>query len=184
MVSDLEPAVIQHQLPFRWKNGNDKNAAVDTLQTFLSSRFRQPEETEQANLLTALTVLPVNDVRSKNISRPLPGLDGVQLDGVVYQSGLSVPAGTVLEYKLTDNFASLRGIAGIDDRLRPQGNVRLILQADNVLLCDWALRGYEPTKQIRFDLPKDTKTLRITVQDISGIANPFAVSIGNLKLIK
>jgi hypothetical protein len=59
-----------------------------------------------------------------------------------------------------------------------------MMQANDVLLCDWILRGYEPAKQIRFELPEETKILRITVQDISGIANPFAAGIGNLKLVK
>ena len=183
-VSDLEPMSVQHQFPFNWKTGGENSTFINLQRTFFDSRFRQPDETEQANVLAALTVLPVNDARLKNISNPLPGLEGVQLDGTVYQNGLSIPTGTVLEYKITENFASLRGSAGIDDRLRPQGNVRFVVQANETLLCDWIIKGYEPAKQIRFDLPQGTKTLRISVQDISGIANPFAVGVGNLKLVK
>ena len=48
---------------------------------------------------------------------------------------------TEISYLLPESFARFTCLAGIDDRVRPSGNVRLVISADERVLYDGILTG-------------------------------------------
>jgi hypothetical protein len=137
---------------------------------------------------TQLPVLPSqprNDSRQNKIPDfPIPGLDGFVLDGKFYEHGLAVPAKTVLEYPLTDSFTTFHALVGIDDRLRPNGGVRLRIQAERQLLGEWVFYGNEPAKTLKLTLPPETKMLKLEIDFTEGITTPAILTFAEPKLIK
>ncbi len=115
---------------------------------------------------------------------PVPGLAGVKLDGTVYDTGMLLPAGMVLEYALTEPFATLQGTVGIDDRLRPNGAARLVIDGDARRLGEVFLRGDEPAQRLEIPLSGDVRALRLAVEFESGISMPGVIALGEMKLLR
>ncbi|MDR2755941.1 MAG: NPCBM/NEW2 domain-containing protein [Planctomycetaceae bacterium] len=125
-----------------------------------------------------------NSRQNKIPDNPIPGFDDFVLEGNVYEHGLAVPAKTVLKYSLTDSFTMFHVVAGIDDRLRPNGGVRLRIQAEQQLLGDWVFYGDEPAKPLKLTLPPNTKTLKFEIDFIKGITVPAILTLAEPKLLK
>jgi hypothetical protein len=82
------------------------------------------------------------------------------LDGVQYTHGLALHTRTEMTYRLTEPFERFQALAGIDDRLRPGGNVALTLLGDDRVLYDATIAGTHPAQPIDVDL-KGVRTLTI-----------------------
>lgn len=82
------------------------------------------------------------------------GLDcgPMELDGKTYTKGLALHSRTELVYRLPDKFRRLRATVGIDDRVRPRGNARLVISGDDRVLLETTLTGTEPPKPVDLDL--------------------------------
>lgn len=82
------------------------------------------------------------------------GLDStpLELDGKTYTKGLALHSRTELVYRLPGKFHWFRALAGIDDGVRPRGNVRLVVRGDARILLDISLSGTEAAKPIDLDL--------------------------------
>jgi hypothetical protein len=179
-LTDLKPVLIEQSLFF------DHEVPVQTDALTMFRTFRANKIIPKAaNTEKILPPQPRSDSRQNNIpDHPIPGLEGFVLEGVSYEHGLTVPAKTVLEYVLPESFTAFQTVAGIDDRLRPNGGVRLRIQADQQQIGDWLLRGDEPAKPLKINLPSGTKTLKFEVDFAEGLTVPAALTLGEPKLIK
>lgn len=91
----------------------------------------------------------------------------LRLGGKSYSKGLSVPSRTELVYRLPDGkFTRFHAIAGIDDRVRPLGNVRLAIFGDDRMLFEAEISGTGEPLAVEADL-KGVKRLKILV-DFAG----------------
>lgn len=86
----------------------------------------------------------------------------LELAGKVYAKGLAVHSRTELVYRLGEPFARLAAVAGIDDRVRPRGHVRLIIRGDEKVLFDALISGTDPPRALDLDL-RGVKRLSILV---------------------
>jgi hypothetical protein len=87
-------------------------------------------------------------------------LGPLELGGKSYTKGLALRSRTRLVYRLPDKFGRLKAMAGIDDRVRPRGNARLVIQGDDRVLLETTLTGTEPPKPLDLDL---TGVRRLTI---------------------
>jgi hypothetical protein len=90
----------------------------------------------------------------------------LQLDRKTYEKGLALYGGTELVYRLPGDFSALKAVAGIDDAVRPEGNVRLQIYGDDRSLLDVTITGHDKPLPIDVDL-RGVKRLRIVV-DFNG----------------
>jgi hypothetical protein len=74
------------------------------------------------------------------------------LEGKSYPKGLAIHSRTRLVYRLPGPFGRFRATAGIDDRVRPNGNVRLVVLGDDRMLLETTLAGSGPPEAIDLDL--------------------------------
>jgi hypothetical protein len=76
----------------------------------------------------------------------------LQLAGTEYSKGLAIRSRTEMTYRLPGSFSRFKAIAGIDDSVRPHGNVRLAIRGDNNVLLDTSIAGTDEPKTIDLDL--------------------------------
>ncbi len=76
----------------------------------------------------------------------------LQLAGTEYGKGLAIRSRTEMVYRLPGPFTRLKAVAGIDDSVRPQGNVRLVIRGDNNVLLEVPIAGTDAIKPIDLDL--------------------------------
>ncbi len=76
----------------------------------------------------------------------------LQLDGKTYHKGLALHSRTTIVYRLPDRFGHLLAVAGIDDRVRPRGNVRLVIRGDDGVLFETTIDGTQPPQSLEVDL--------------------------------
>lgn len=86
----------------------------------------------------------------------------LQLDKKKYNKGLALHSRTEVVYRLPDRFRRFKALAGIDDAVRPQGNVRLVISGDDRVLLETSVVGTDPAKPIDLDL-SGVRRLRILV---------------------
>jgi hypothetical protein len=76
----------------------------------------------------------------------------LQLAGTEYGKGLAIRSRTEVVYRLPGSFTRFKAVAGIDDSVRPQGNVHLVIRGDNNVLLDLPIAGTDAPKPIDLDL--------------------------------
>jgi len=74
------------------------------------------------------------------------------LGAVQYAKGLAIHSRTEIVYRLPGRFSRLQAVAGIDDSVRPHGNVRLVISGDDKQLLESTLTGTDPPRPIDLDL--------------------------------
>jgi len=84
----------------------------------------------------------------------------LRLDGRSYTKGLSLHSRSEVEYVLPGPFGSFEATVGIDDAVRPRGDVRLVLTGDGRELFSASIKGTEPARAIRVDV---TGVRRLTI---------------------
>ena len=57
------------------------------------------------------------------------------MGGKEYRKGLAVHGRTEMTYRLPDRFRRFQAVVGIDDRVRPQGSMRLVVRGDRRACC-------------------------------------------------
>ncbi len=85
----------------------------------------------------------------------------MRLDGVQYERGIALHSRTVAVYRLSGPYRRFQAIAGIDDRVRPRGNVRLIISGDGRELLAKTIAGTDAPLEIDVDL---TGVRRLTIE--------------------
>lgn len=76
----------------------------------------------------------------------------IVLDGTEHQHGLTLHSRTEITYRLGEPFTRLQALAGIDDRLKPRGNVHLTISGDGHVLFEGDVVGTERARAIEADL--------------------------------
>jgi hypothetical protein len=76
----------------------------------------------------------------------------LQLDGKPYQKGLALHSRTNLVYRLPGRFRRFQATVGIDDRVRPRGNVLLVIRGDDRILLETTVAGTDPAQAVDLDL--------------------------------
>lgn len=107
----------------------------------------------------------------------------LELGGKVYRKGLAIHSRTVLVYRLTQPFARFSAVAGIDDRLRPRGHVRLVIRGDQKVLFDAAIAGGDPPRTLDIDL-RGVRRLSILVDFGEDMDLADHLDLCDAKLIK
>jgi hypothetical protein len=74
------------------------------------------------------------------------------LDGTQYAKGLALHSRTRLVYRLPGQFRRFQAVVGIDDRVRPQGNVRLVVRGDDRVLLETNVTGTDPPLPVDLDV--------------------------------
>jgi len=86
----------------------------------------------------------------------------LRLAGREYSRGLALHSRTEISFLLPEAFGKFTALAGIDDRVRPTGNVRLVIRADDRVVFDRILTGGEEPVPISVDVSGAAR-LRILV---------------------
>jgi len=76
----------------------------------------------------------------------------LELDGTQYPKGLALHSRTSLVYRLPGRFRRFKATVGIDDRVRPRGNVRLVIRGDDRVLLQTSVAGTDPPQPVDLDL--------------------------------
>jgi hypothetical protein len=105
------------------------------------SQFKPETVTFTEHVRSNSAVLPLVAKRyHPRVDRSLEG-GPLQLGGRSYNRGLALHSRTEITYLLPESFARFTALAGIDDRARPSGDVRLMISADDRVLFDRILTG-------------------------------------------
>lgn len=107
----------------------------------------------------------------------------LQLGGAQYSKGLAVHARTELTYRLPDGFRRLGAVAGIDDSLRPNGKVRLVVRGDAKVLLDRVITGNDPPKPLELDVA-GVRRLVILVDFVDGVPAGDQLLLCNARITK
>ncbi len=78
--------------------------------------------------------------------------DGLRLGGKQYQKGLALHGHTKMVYRLPEGFRRLKATVGMDDRVRPRGNARLVVSGDERVLLETTVTGTDPPKEVDLDI--------------------------------
>ncbi len=92
----------------------------------------------------------------------MPGGHPLLLAGQEYDRGLAVRSRTELVYRLAGDFRQFLAVAGIDDRVRPAGNVRLVVSGDDRELFAQTLTGSDAPLALNVNIT-GVKRLKILV---------------------
>lgn len=108
----------------------------------------------------------------------------LSLDGQVYQRGLGVHSRTELAFDIDRAFEMLVAVIGIDDSVRPRGNVVFRVVGDGLILFDsGAVTGKDKPKDIRVDMT-DVKVLRLIVDYGEGLDLADHANWADVRLLK
>ena len=69
-----------------------------------------------------------------------------------YARGIAFHSRSEVTYLLSEPFSRFTATAGIDDRVRPHGNVRLVIRADDRVLFDRVISGNDAPAPIALDV--------------------------------
>ncbi|MEI8373231.1 MAG: NPCBM/NEW2 domain-containing protein [Planctomycetota bacterium] len=108
----------------------------------------------------------------------------LRIRGQVYRKGLALRSRSELAWTLPGKFSRLEAVAGIDDDVRPLGNVRLQILGDGKTLLDTSVAGNdEDAKPISLDV-SGVRRLVLIVESQGNFGAGDHLDLGNLRLIK
>ncbi|MHC4177906.1 MAG: NPCBM/NEW2 domain-containing protein, partial [Planctomycetota bacterium] len=76
----------------------------------------------------------------------------LQLAEKTYKKGLALHSRTRVVYRLPGRFSRFQAVAGIDNAVRPRGNVRLVIHGDDRVLLEATVTGADPPQPIDLDI--------------------------------
>lgn len=109
--------------------------------------------------------------------------DPLRLADVVYDRGLAIYCRTELVYRLPERFSRFQATVGIDDAVRPNGKVRLVVRGDDRLLLDVVVLGSDAPRTIDLDI-KDVRRLTILADFDGGLSAGDRLLLCNARVIK
>jgi hypothetical protein len=92
-----------------------------------------------------------------------------------------------LAWTLPGKFSRLEGVAGIDDYVRPLGNVRLQILGDGKTLLDTSIAGSDDPKKEPMPISLDVtgvRRLTLIADSQANFGTAAHLDLGNLRLIK
>ena len=76
----------------------------------------------------------------------------LRLGGQEHAKGLAIHSRTEMTYRLSEPYRRFKAIVGIDDRVRPRGDVRLVIRGDEQTLFEGDVTGTDPPQTLDLDL--------------------------------
>ncbi len=125
-LSDISPARIE------WKPYFESVATAASLEKLYRPRMNQAFDGGQLRIYDAL-----NEDSSDGASKP----ELVK----TFDKGIAMHSRTRLEYLLPGEFKRLVAVAGIDERVRERGNVRLVITGDGKTMYEGTISGKDPS---------------------------------------
>ena len=108
----------------------------------------------------------------------------LRIHGQVYRKGLALRSRSELAWTLPGKFSRLEAVAGIDDDVRPLGNVRLQILGDGKTLLDASIAGNDKdARPISLDV-SGVRRLVLIVESQGNFGAGDHLDLGNLRLIK
>jgi hypothetical protein len=107
----------------------------------------------------------------------------LSIDGRQYRKGIAMHSRTELVYRLPGRFSRFEAVAGIDDAVRPHGNVRLEIRADERVLFEATITGADPPKTIALE-PGDARRLSILVDFGEDLGVADHLNLCNARIIR
>lgn len=113
------------------------------------------------------------------------GLEGapLELNGKTYAKGLAIHSRTELEYRLPGAFRRLQATVGIDDAVRPRGNVRLVIRGDGRVLYEGTVAGSDAPTPLDVDL-QGVRVLAILVDFGEDMDVADHLDLGEARIVK
>jgi len=111
----------------------------------------KPEATVWTPYFGSAETSPARELFRPRVDQSLDG-GPLRLDGQEYAKGIAVHSRTEITYRLPEKFRTFQALAGIDDRLRPGGNVRLVILGDDRTLFEETLSGKDPARALKLDI--------------------------------
>ena len=185
-LSELTPSSVEQTLSFVWEKQEDADASpLALLRRFQANRLRQGEEPPRDPILTGIAQrrMPGDARLAKIADLPIPDFQGIELDGTLYRQGFVVPAKTTLVFPLKESYKAFTVKVGVDDRLRPNGQGRLTILGDELLLLDTVVYGDESAQTIRLNI-ENCRKLTVSVDFVNGDAKAAVLSLVELKLVE
>jgi len=108
----------------------------------------------------------------------------IVLDGVAYESGVTLFGRTSLEYHLPKPFSALSAVVGIEDQFRPHASTTLQILTDSQVLGTWELRGDAAAQRIHLNLPPNCRLLTITAEPLPQSGVPAVLTIADPKVLE
>jgi hypothetical protein len=104
--------------------------------------------------------------------------------GQEFHKGMAMRSRTELAWTLPGKFSRLEAVAGVDDDVRPLGNVRLQILGDGKSLLDANVGGSDKEpRPISLDV-SGVRRLVLTVESLGNFGAGDHLDLGNLRLIK
>ncbi len=116
------------------------------------------------------------------VSRGANG-EPIRLGGKEFSRGIILRSRTELVYRLDEDFRRFRATAGIDDRARPRGHVRLLVRGDDRVLLDTTLSGSDPPLPLDLDLGR-ARRLTIVVDFGDDLDVGDHLDLGDARVVK
>jgi alpha-glucosidase len=112
----------------------------------------EPMAFQYAAYFSPRTDLPI--LAESNKPRRDIGFDGLalKLDGKAYTKGLSLHSHSEVGYRLPGKFRRFKALVGIDDAVRPSGDLQLEIRGDQKLLFEGRIRGSEAARPLDLDI--------------------------------
>jgi hypothetical protein len=109
----------------------------------------------------------------------------LRINGQKYRKGLALRSRSELAWSLPGKFSRLEAMAGIDDDVRPLGNVRLQILGDGKTLLDATIAGTDKKdpRPISLDV-SGVRRLVLIVDSLGNFGAGDHLDLGNLRLIK
>jgi hypothetical protein len=111
----------------------------------------------------------------------------LRIGGQVFRKGLALRSRSEVAWTLPGNFSRLEAMAGIDDDVRPLGDVRLQILGDGKTLLDTNITGGEKSKSDPRPISLDVAGVRrlvLIVESQGNFGTADHLDLGNLRLIK
>lgn len=108
---------------------------------------------------TAKDIPSIAEFYAPRMDRGMSGKP-LKVEGKQYDKGVAMKSRTEIAYRLPGKFTRLKALAGIDDEVRPHGNLRLVIRGDDRVLLETTIAGNEPAKPIDLEV---TGVRRLTI---------------------
>ncbi|MFN0055741.1 MAG: NPCBM/NEW2 domain-containing protein [Planctomycetales bacterium] len=112
-------------------------------------------------------------------------LDGAPLTlaGKVYPRGIALHSKSTLRYRLAGDYARFQAMLGIDDSVRRQGHVRVVISGDGKSLYAGDVKGTDPPRPLDLDVG-GVRDLEILVDFGADLDIADHLDLADAKLIK
>jgi hypothetical protein len=107
----------------------------------------------------------------------------LRIAGKTYRKGLALHSRTELVYRLPAGFHRLKAVCGIDDAVRPQGNIRLAIRGDGKVLWEGTIAGDDPARPVDLDIT-GVRRLKILADFSQRLGSGDYLDLGDARITK